>query len=193
MNKTDAIVASINHVLNLVDEQLDNIQLTPVKNPTHPSTATLSYKQLEFLAVSLYHQLTFLEEHYGFTFYTLNMEYLFEVKRDGVTKAFVYGTQTPTQNEQLEDTMCPFKPDTGMVTRYVPLIDEPNWKEFTDPTLILYAGLPIKFHYKTVYYSVASIIENLFGRPLTLIAGTKLDGFLKRAKNVHISKRILAL
>lgn len=188
MSKTDALVASITHVLNLIDETLDTAILIPVKKPS--TKIIWSYKQLEFLAASLYHQLQFLEENFQLTFYTLNIEHLYEVNREGITKAFIYWSP---QNEQLEDTMCNFNASSGIVTRYIPLIDEPCWKEFTDPTLILYAGLPIKFHYKTVYYSVADIIENLFDRPLTLIAGTKLYGFLKRAKNIQIPKRILAL
>jgi hypothetical protein len=68
-----------------------------------------------------------------------------------------------------------------------------KWKEHIDPTLILYSGLPIRFNYKTIYYSVASLLEKLFGRDLVLISGTKLDGFIKRARNRQILQRVLAL
>lgn len=186
MNKSEIIIASMTHILQLVGEQLAPDLLVPVSQ-----SASMSYKNLEFLAVSLHHQLRFLEERFGMTFYTLNPEYLFEVKQGAVTKAFVYGDLV--RNEALEDTLCFFNRDTGIATRYIPMNNDPVWKEHTDPTLILYAGLPIRFHHKTIYYSVASIIEKLFGRDLTLIAGTKLDGFLKRAKNIQISQRILAM
>jgi hypothetical protein len=189
MNKSEIIIASIAHVLNLVDEPLDPNLLVPVMQSD--ASPSMSYRNLEFLAVSLHHQLDYLEKKFGMTFYTLNLQYLFEVKRDNVTKAFVYGDLN--RNESLEDTLCIFKRDTGIATRYIPMNNDLQWKEHTDPTLILYAGLPIRFHHKTIYYSVASIIERLFGRDLTLIAGTKLDGFLKRAKNTNIPQRILAM
>jgi hypothetical protein len=186
MNKLEVIIASMSHVLSLVDEPLAPDLLIPVSQFT-----SMSYKNLEFLAVSLQHQLRYLEERFGMTFYTLNPEYIFEVKRGKTTKAFVYGDVN--RNEDLEDTLCIFNRDTGISSRYIPMNNNPIWKEHTDPTLILYAGLPIKFHHKTIYYSVASIIEKLFSRDLTLITGTKLDGFLKRAKGTQISKRILAI
>jgi hypothetical protein len=190
--KTEALIESITHVLHLVDEEWK-----PETNQTILFSATetspLSYKNSEFLAVSLYYQLTYLEEKFNLTFYTLNLQYLFEVKRNGITKAFVYGIADNDNSEALEDSMTIFKRETGIATRYIPLMDNPQWKEFIDPTLILYAGLPIRFHHKTVYYSVAAIVEKLFGRELSLIAGTKLEGFLKRAKSTQIQKRILAL
>lgn len=189
MNKAEAIIASIKYVLNLVGEELTPNILTPVEITSNPH---LSYKHSEFLAVSLYYQLRFLEEKFNLTFYTLNTQYLFEVKSEGIIKAFVYGDVDITNNDLLLDSIHSFKTGTGIATRYIPIINEPEWKEFVDPTLILYAGLPIKFHHKTVYYSVATIIERLMGRDLTLIAGTKLDGFIKRAKNTNIEKRILA-
>lgn len=196
MNKAEAIIASITYVLNLIDEELTPEILTPVAITPQPH---MSYKHSEFLAVSLYYQLRFLEENYNLTFYTLNPQYLFAVKSEGIIKAFVYGNVDIANNELLLDSIHTFKKGTGTVTvagdgfatRYIPLIDEPEWKKFIDPTLILYAGLPIRFHYKTVYYSVATIIEELMGCDLMLIAGTKLDGFIKRAKNTNIEKRIL--
>lgn len=183
--KKTALVASITHVINLVDEELIPEILTPVTN-----NQLLSYKNLEFLAISLYYQFTFLEKNYQLTFYTLNMDYLFSVKKDGVIKAFVYGYNF---DELLVDTMYVFKIDTGIATRYFPFADDMSWKEHMDPTLVLYSGLPIRFHYKTIYYSVASLLEKLFGRDMSLIAGTKLDGFIKRAKNRQIHQRVLAL
>jgi hypothetical protein len=190
MDKKEALINSINHVLHLVDEEWNTENNRDFLFPVM-ETPQLSYKNSEFLAVSLYYQLTYLEEMYHLTFYTLNLQYLFEVKRDGITKAFVYGITENT--EAIEDSMTVFKRETGIATRYLPLIAEPEWKEYIDPTLILYAGLPIRFHYKTVYYSVAAIVECLFGRDLTLISGTKLEGFIKRAKSTQIPKRILAL
>jgi hypothetical protein len=189
INKEEALIASINHVLKLVDEEWNTETNQTILFPVRDNTQ-LSYKNLEFLAVSMYYQLTYLEQKFNLTFYTLNLQYLFEVKCDGVTKAFVYGG---IFDEDLEDTMHLFKKDTGIATRYIPLIDEPRWKEFADPTIILYSGLPIRFHHKTIYYSVADVIEKLFGRELSLIAGTKLEGFMKRAKSKQIQKRILAL
>ena len=187
--KEDALIASINHVLKLIDEEWNQDTNKTLLYPVDKDRP-LSYKHLEFLAISLYYQLTYLEDKHHLTFYTLNLDYLFSVKRDGVIRAFVYGC---VMDDELLDTLCSFNKDTGISTRYLPLSAELSWKETTDPTLIMYAGLPIRFHYKTVYYSVSSIIEKLFGRELSLIAGTKLDGFMKRAKNNNIQQRVLAL
>jgi hypothetical protein len=185
LKREEALIESITHVLNLVDEELTPDILTPVTEYQQ-----LSYKNLEFLAISLYYQLTFLEKKHQLTFYTLNIDYLFSVKREGIIKAFVYGYNF---DDKLIDTISVFKIDTGIATRYCPLEDDMKWKEHIDPTLILYSGLPIRFHYKTIYYSVASLLEKLFGRDLVLISGTKLDGFIKRARNRQIPQRVLAL
>jgi hypothetical protein len=187
--KEDALIQSIDHVLKLVDEKWNTETNSSIIFQIEKNS-TLSYKNLEFLAISLYYQLTFLEQKYNMTFYTINMDYLFCVKRDQQIKAFVYGY---CYDDELIDTIVSFFPDTEIATRYYYLADGLSWKETIDPTLLLYSGLPIRFHYKTIYYSVAYIIEKLFGRELSLIAGTKLDGFIKRAKNKNIQQRVLAL
>jgi hypothetical protein len=192
MNKKEALINSMDHVLHLIDEEW-NPETNPAILFSVKETTQMSYKNLEFLAVSLYYQLTYLEEKFNLTFYTLNQQYLFEVKRNGTTKGFVYGILDDVDTESIEESVTVFKRETGIATRYIPLMTGTEWKEYTDPTLILYAGLPIRFHYKTVYYSVAAMIEKLFGRDLSLITGTKLEGFIKRAKSTQIQKRILAL
>jgi hypothetical protein len=118
------------------------------------------------------------------------LNYLFEVKKNGITKAFVYGVGSV--DEAVENTMASFNVDTGIATRYIPIINEEPWKEFIDPTLIFYDSLPIRFHYKTVYYSVAMIVVKLFGRNVAILSGTKLEAFIKRAKNSQIQKRIFS-
>jgi len=187
--KEEALIASIDCVLKLVDEKW-NPETNAYIIHQIDKNSTMSYKNLEFLAISLYYQLTFLEKTYNLTFYTLNIDYLFCVKREGQIKAFVYGY---SYDDELIDTINHFNSHTGIATRYWTFSDGILWKETMDPTLILHSGIPIKFHYKAIYYSVAYIIEKLFGRDLSLIAGTKLDGFIKRAKNRQIHQRILAL
>lgn len=204
MNKKEALVNSIRHVLRLVGEKEAAEEadwsrvISPVQTNTDPNTSPprFRYTQLECLAASLYHQLTFLHEQAHLTCYTLRLDALFEVKHHGITLAFVYGTADPFHvSEDIVDSLASFDPETGIATRYLPLLSDPAWMELVDPSLLLDASqrLPIRFHYKTVYYSIARMVEIFFGREHSLIAGTKLGQFLKLAKAPYLPHRLLLL
>lgn len=200
MNPKEALIQSIYHVLRLIGEEEEaptaanwQARFVPVKPGTQ--LPRLRYTQLECLVASLFHQFTFLQEQARLTFYTLHLDHLFEVKKKGTTVAYVYGAATdPNQlSDALLDTLVSLHPESGIATRYFPLLPDPEWNALVDPSILVAASqrLPIRFHYKAVYYSIAKMVETLFGRDLTLIAGTKLDGCLRRAKDPSLPHRIL--
>ena len=186
---------SINYVLGLVGESLETSMdaLIPVNiHNAYP------YDVLERLVMSMFFQIGYLENQHMVTFYTLNTDYLCAVVRDGEIMAFVYGLvvgdgdQEDMEKHEREilDSMCNIT-DKGCAVRFHPIMDGIKWKEHVDPSLILTSGLPYKFHPKTVFYSVAVIVEQLFKKDVDLLNNTKLGGFIKRNKIADAAKRIV--
>lgn len=186
---------SINYVLGLVDENLETSMdaIIPVNiNHSYP------YDVLERLVMSMFFQFGYLENQYSMAFYTINTDYLCAVVRDGEIKAFVYGVVMENETERewsmkkqlILDSMCNIT-EKGYAVRFHPLIHDIKWKEHVDPSLILTSNLPYKFHPKTIYYSVAVVVEQLFKKDVGLLNNTKLGGFIKRNKIADASKRIV--
>jgi len=94
------------------------------------------------------------------------------------------------EKQLILDSMCNIT-EKGYAVRFYPLIHDIKWKEHVDPSLILTSNLPYKFHPKTIYYSVAVVVEQLFKKDVGLLYNTKLGGFIKRNKIADASKRIV--
>ena len=186
---------SINYVLGLVGESLENSMDTLIPVNTYNA---YPYDVLERLVMSMFFQIGYLENQHMLTFYTINTDYLCAVIRDGEIMAFVYGVVLDKEDREdkekhereILDSICTIT-EKGFVVRFHPIMNGIKWKEHVDPSLILTSSLPYKFHPKTIFYSVAVIVEQLFKKDIELLNNTKLGGFIKRNKIPDASKRIV--
>ena len=76
---------------------------------------------------------------------------------------------------------------------YVHVYTPIDKNEYISPELLTNNKLPLKFHYKTVYYSLGCLIEFLLKDDIHLIEGTKLHTFILRCKHTNPVERQLIL
>ena len=101
------------------------------------------------------------------------------------------------QQQQQQQHICNIATEDGYVKIYKPIImNNPNntttWISPEIHMLIESNTLPIKFHFKTIYYSIGCMIESLLDIPLDCyIKQTKLGSFITRCKQLNIYDRFL--
>lgn len=76
---------------------------------------------------------------------------------------------------------------------YIHIYTPIDKNDFISPELFSNNILPLKFHYKTVYYSLGCLLEYLLKDQIELIQGTKLHKFILRCKHTNPMERHLIL
>ena len=134
-----------------------------------------SYRDIELFTYWFINTIKRMETETKTTLYTLDPKYLLD-------------TPTGLQYNMLNNHVCQI-----WAYPYVHIYTPIDKNDFISPELLINNILPLKFHYKSVYYSLGCLLEYLLKDDIGLIEGTKLYTFILRCKHINPCDRQLIL
>jgi len=134
-----------------------------------------SYRDIELFVYWFMNTIKRMENETKTTLYTLDPKYLVDTP---------YGLRY----NMLNNHVCNI-----WAGPYIHIYTPIDKNDFICPELLKNNILPLKFHYKTVYYSFGCLLEFLLKDELELIKGTKLHLFIERCKKATPFDRQLIL
>ncbi len=99
---------------------------------------------------------------------------------------YLVNTTEGLRYNMLNNHVCNISPDKN-IHLYTPI----DKNKYISPELLENNKLPLRFHYKSVYYSLGCLIEFLLQEQN--IIGTKIHSFILRCKNMKSTNRSLIL
>jgi len=134
-----------------------------------------NYRELELFTYWFINTINKMETETKTTLYTLDPKYLVD-------------TQDGLRYNMLNNHVCNI-----WAGQYINLYTPIDKNEFISPELFKNNILPLRFHYKTVYYSFGCLLEYLLKDDINLIEGSKLHTCLLRCKHINPIERKLIL